>query len=118
MIRSIKSYFTLAFHHRAFRDVVSGKMVNVYIDCFGDYWMKSSRWALFRVAKHGARGAKLINKRFKWVVVHGNRATYLVQQPKCVPGGFITRQGQRFVGRDVILVSRTHYDRYGSQGLW
>jgi len=49
MIKTIKSYFSLRFHHFAFRDAVSGKNVNVYIDCYGDLWMKDGRWSLFRV---------------------------------------------------------------------
>ena len=53
MIKAIKSYFTFRYHYSAFRDVVSGKMVNVYIDCYGDLWMKDSRWALFRVKMDG-----------------------------------------------------------------
>ena len=50
MIKILKSYFTLKFRYFAFRDVVSGKNVNVYIDCFGELWMKDGRWSLFRVS--------------------------------------------------------------------
>lgn len=51
MLHKIKSYFTLQFHYRCFRDSVSGKYVNMYIDCFGDLYMKDGRWSLFSVAK-------------------------------------------------------------------
>ena len=53
MIKKLRSYFTLKFHYFAFSDVVSGKSVNVYVDCFGDLWMKDGRWSLFRVSKCG-----------------------------------------------------------------
>ncbi len=51
MIKSIKSYFSLEYHYDSFRDVVSGKMVSVYCDCYGDLWLKDSRWALFKVRR-------------------------------------------------------------------
>lgn len=54
MIRAIKSYFSLQHEYCAFRDNVSGKMVSVYRDCYGDLWMKDSRWSLFRVRKCGS----------------------------------------------------------------
>jgi len=53
MIKAVKSYFTLQFHYSAFTDVVSGKMVNVYVDCYGDLWLKDSRWSLFKVKSCG-----------------------------------------------------------------
>ena len=34
-----------------FTDVVSGKDVNEYIDCFGQYWMANNSYNLFRVKK-------------------------------------------------------------------
>jgi hypothetical protein len=51
MIKKIKSYFTLEFHYRCFIDTVSGKYVNVYMDCYGDLYMKDGRWAFFAVHK-------------------------------------------------------------------
>ena len=48
-IKSIKSYFSLKFHYRSFRDTVSGKYVNMYIDCYGDLYLKDGRWSFFRV---------------------------------------------------------------------
>ena len=66
MIRKIKSYFTLKFRYSAFIDVVSGKMVNVYADCFGDLWLKDSRWSLFRVKKSGSITAKLTGGVAVW----------------------------------------------------
>ena len=45
----IKSYCSLVFIEDYFRDSVSGKMVSIYLDCFGEYWIKNNRWALFRV---------------------------------------------------------------------
>lgn len=54
MIKAIKSYFTLKYHYYAFTDVVSGKPVSVYYDCYGDLWLKDGRWSLFRVKKVGS----------------------------------------------------------------
>ena len=54
IIKKIKSYLTLEFQYHDFMDAVSGKMVNVYIDCYGDLYMKDSRWALFSVKKDGS----------------------------------------------------------------
>ncbi len=50
MFKRIKSYFTLKETELAgFTDMVSGKQVRKYRDCYGDLWMKESRWALFAV---------------------------------------------------------------------
>ena len=54
MIKKIKSYLSLESHYFAFTDVVSGKAVCVYVDCFGELWMKDSRWSFFRVKKVGS----------------------------------------------------------------
>lgn len=54
MITGIKSYLSLKWQYSAFRDVVSGEMVSVYRDCYGDLWLKNSRWSLFRVKKCGS----------------------------------------------------------------
>lgn len=51
MIKNIKSYFSLEFQYHAFVDVVSGNDVCVYVDCYGDLYMKDSRWAFFSVYK-------------------------------------------------------------------
>ena len=51
-MKSIRSYFTLKYTGHAFTDTVSGKGVKYYRDCFGDVWMKESRWGLFRVKKN------------------------------------------------------------------
>lgn len=51
MIKNIKSYFSLKFQYNSFTDIVSGKRVNVYIDCFGELWLKDGRWSFFRVNK-------------------------------------------------------------------
>ena len=56
MVKGLKSYFTLKFQYQAFRDVVSGKMVNVYIDCFEELYMKDNRWSLFSVKKDRGHG--------------------------------------------------------------
>lgn len=53
IIREIKSYLTLKYEYQSFRDMVSGKMVSVYSDCYGDLWLKDSRWSLFKVRKCG-----------------------------------------------------------------
>lgn len=54
MIRAIKSYLSLTKQYDSFVDVVSGKTVSVYCDCFGDLYLKDSRWALFKVKKCGS----------------------------------------------------------------
>ena len=51
LYRYFKSYFTLQYQYDAFTDVVSGKRVAIYSDCYGDLWMKDGRWSLFRVLK-------------------------------------------------------------------
>lgn len=49
MFRSIRSYLTLKYVRHAFNDAVSGGSVDVYVDCYGDHWMKSGRWSFFKV---------------------------------------------------------------------
>lgn len=49
MLRMIKSYMTLKFVEFKFTDAVTLKPVYLYVDCYGDKWMKTSRFALFRV---------------------------------------------------------------------
>ena len=49
MIRKIKSYMTLKYLDYAFTDTVSGNSVNYYEDCYGDIWLKESRWGFFAV---------------------------------------------------------------------
>ena len=53
IIQSVKSYLTLKLHYRCFRDVVSGNYVSMYIDCYGDLYMKDDRWSFFSVSKGG-----------------------------------------------------------------
>lgn len=52
MLKAIKSYFTLKLIGSDFADVVSGKKVCTYVDCFGDYYLKDSRWAFFAIKKY------------------------------------------------------------------
>jgi len=49
MYKAIRSYFSLIYVEDVFIDVVSGKQVKVYRDCYGEYWLKDSRWSLFQV---------------------------------------------------------------------
>jgi len=51
MIKKIKSYLTLKWQCSAFTDVVSGEMVSVYKDCYGELWLKDGRWSTFAVKK-------------------------------------------------------------------
>lgn len=53
MIKAIKSYLSLERIAYAFTDTVSGKVVYYYRDCYGDVWMKESRWGMFRVLSNG-----------------------------------------------------------------
>lgn len=48
LINWFKSYFSLEFVQSEFMDVVSGKQVCRYRDCFGDEYLKDSRWSTFR----------------------------------------------------------------------
>jgi len=50
MKKVIKSYFSLRLvEYCTFMDVVISKPVSTYVDCYGEYWLKTSRWAFFRV---------------------------------------------------------------------
>lgn len=49
MIKRIKSYLSLRSIGRAFTDTVTGKPIYYYMDCYGDVWMKTSKWSLFSV---------------------------------------------------------------------
>lgn len=51
MLRNLKSYLTLSRTAYAFTDTVSGKAVYYYEDCYGDVYLKDSRWSLFAVPK-------------------------------------------------------------------
>ncbi len=53
LIKWFKSYFTLQKVGEGWTDGVSGKTVSYYKDCFGEVYMKDSRWALFRVKVGG-----------------------------------------------------------------
>ena len=48
-MKKIRSYFTLKFHYSAFQDRISGKKVCMYVDCFGDLYLKDNRWSFFSV---------------------------------------------------------------------
>lgn len=49
MIKWIKSYLSLKKVADGWTDGVSGKTVSYYQDCFGDMYMKDSRWSFFGV---------------------------------------------------------------------
>ena len=51
MFKKIRSYFTLNYLHSCFTDTVSGELVCMYVDCYGDMYLKNGRWSLFRVYK-------------------------------------------------------------------
>ena len=51
MIRKIKSYLTLRRVAYAFTDIVAGKAVYYYEDCYGDTDLKDSRWSFFAVKR-------------------------------------------------------------------
>ena len=53
MLKLIKSYCSLKFVRHEFNDKVSGLRVSSYFDCYGDVWLKDSRWSFFRVNKGG-----------------------------------------------------------------
>ena len=55
LIRNIKSRFTMTFKYAMFRDVIDGRMVNLYTDCYGVEWMSHSKWDLFRVKRVGGQ---------------------------------------------------------------
>ena len=48
--------------------------------------------------------------RFKWVVLHWGMATFLIAKPKKCRGGYITKNGDRYVGTDIMLVARDQYE--------
>ena len=50
-MRQIISYLTLKFVSSEFRDTVTGKMVCLYRDKYGNEFLKDGRWSLFSVAK-------------------------------------------------------------------
>lgn len=49
MIRALKSYFSLVRTGYAFTDTVDGRGVHYYKDCYGDVYLKNSRWGFFKV---------------------------------------------------------------------
>ena len=49
MLKSLKSYLTLKRTGYAFTDAVDGSPVYYYKDCYGDVWLKNSRWGTFKV---------------------------------------------------------------------
>lgn len=52
----------------------------------------------------------MLSKRYKWVLVYSNRVTYFVRKPIKIPGGYITKYGQRFIYKDIKLLSRYKFD--------
>lgn len=48
-IQKIRSYFSLNDETYLFTDHISGNKVYSYTDCYGNKWMKDSRWGLFSV---------------------------------------------------------------------
>jgi hypothetical protein len=50
-MKAIKSYLSLQWKCNLFTDSVSGKTVSLYVDCYGDEYMKESRWGLFSVKR-------------------------------------------------------------------
>jgi len=48
-MRGLISYLTLNFIETRFVDIVSGKSVNLYEDCYGNKYLKDGRWSLFKV---------------------------------------------------------------------
>lgn len=68
MIKAIKSYLSLKRIRDAFTDKVSGKVVCIYKDCYGNEWLKDSRWSFFKVEKsetHWQTGDKTPQSGFK-----------------------------------------------------
>ena len=49
MFKKIRSYFSLTYVMFLFTDIVDGHSVNEYIDCYGDKYMKNSKWGSFSV---------------------------------------------------------------------
>lgn len=48
MINYIKSKLTMKFERTLFTDIVDGKKVCLFTDCFGDEWMANTKFG-FRV---------------------------------------------------------------------
>jgi hypothetical protein len=53
MLKTIISFCSLRVLKSEFTDTVSGQRVYSYCDCYGEVWLKDSRWSLFRVSKGG-----------------------------------------------------------------
>lgn len=53
MLKDIQSYFSLKqLPIPPWRDSVSGDMEFYFEDCFGDVYMKTSKWSLYAVPVH------------------------------------------------------------------
>lgn len=52
ILQEIKSYLTLEFVSSRFRDIVSGKMVCEYKDCYGNRFLKDSRYSFFKIEEN------------------------------------------------------------------
>lgn len=46
---SLKRYFSLKLVDFACPDRITSRNVYIYEDCYGDRWLKNSRWSLFAV---------------------------------------------------------------------
>ena len=49
IFKAVRSYFSLTKKEFMFTDTVSGLAVYSFTDCYGDKWMKDSRWGFFSV---------------------------------------------------------------------
>ena len=49
MFKSVVSYFTLKYDSDYALHMGCGKMIKLYTDCYGETWMKSSRWGFVRL---------------------------------------------------------------------
>lgn len=63
MISKLLNFIFMEYIGDLFTDVISGKMVSLYKDSEGVFWMKDSRFAFFKVKY--ARPAEEIETRWK-----------------------------------------------------
>ena len=49
LIKWFTHYISLEYYEFGFIDVISGETVCYYIDCYGNKFMKDSRWSLFEI---------------------------------------------------------------------
>lgn len=48
----------------------------------------------------------MISQKYKCAVNQGSHITFLTEEPKKISGGYMTKYGKRFVGKNVTLHSR------------